>query len=195
MGGFLPDSGNKPSIPRRASLPTPYVPLYSRRVSSLTSAAVPAVGPDDHVRGDGREAIVYLDLACPHCAATWVRIAPLALRLVFRHFPVASKHPRAPALHAAVEAVALQGGEEAVWALIESIYRDQGRVDDPHLWEWARGRGLDLERFDRDRRSDAVGERVRGDFQGGIRAGVTATPAIFVDGREAGEDDLSALAL
>ena len=46
--------------------------------------------------------------------------------------------------------------------------------------------GLDLERFERDRRSDAVAERVRRDFEGGIRAGVTGTPAVFVDGRRAG---------
>ncbi len=164
-------------------------------MSSLTSAAVPALAPDDHVRGDGPEAIVYLDLACPHCAVTWGRIAGLELRLVLRHFPVASKHPRAPALHAATEAVALQGGEDAFWALVDSIYHDQGRVDDPHLWERIRRRGLDLERFERDRRSDGVAQRVRGDFEGGIRAGVTGTPAIFVEGREVGEDDLSALAL
>lgn len=164
-------------------------------MGSLTSAAVPAVGPDDHVRGQGPEAIVYLDLACPHCAATWVRIAPLALRLAFRHFPVASKHSRAPTLHAAVEAVALQGGEDVVWPFIDSIYRDQGRIDDPHLWERVGDRGLDLERFERDRRSERIAQRVRRDFEAGIRAGVTGTPASFVQGREVGEDDLCALAL
>ena len=96
-------------------------------MTSLTSAGVPDVGPGDHVRGEGPETILYLDLACQHCAATWARISPLPLRLVFRHFPVASKHPRAPALHAAAEAVTLQGGEEAFWGLVDSIYRDQGR--------------------------------------------------------------------
>lgn len=164
-------------------------------MSSLTSAAVPALAPDDHARGDGPEAIVYLDLACPHCAVTWGRIAGLPLRLVLRHFPVASKHPRAPALHAAAEAVALQGGEDAFWALVDSIYRDHGRVDDPHLWERVRRRGLDLDRFEHDRRSDGVAKRVRRDFEAGIRAAVTGTPAIFVQGREVGEDDLSAVAL
>jgi protein-disulfide isomerase len=164
-------------------------------MGALTSAAVPAVGPDDHVRGDGPEAIVYLDLACPHCAASWVRIAPLALRLVFRHFPVASKHPRAPALHAATEAIGLQGGEDAFWKMVDSIYGDQGRIDDPHLWERLRNWNLDLERFERDRRADRVAKRVRRDFEGGIRAGVTGTPGIFIRGREAREDDLGALAL
>jgi protein-disulfide isomerase len=164
-------------------------------MGSLTSAPVPPVAPDDHVRGEGPEAILYLDLACPHCAVTWVRVSSLTLRLVFRHFPVASKHPRAPVLHSAVEAVALQDGERGVWAFIDSIYHDQGRIDDPHLWERVGDRGLDLERFEAERRSESVAKRVRRDFEGGIRAGVTGTPALFVGGRQASEDDLSAAAL
>jgi protein-disulfide isomerase len=132
------------------------------------------------VRGEGPEAIVYLDLACPHCAATWARIRERPVRLVFRHFPVASKHPRAPALHTAVEAAGLQG---RFWEMCDSIYLDQGHIDDPHLWERARGFELDLDRFERDRRSDAVAGRVRRDFKEGIRAGVASTPAAFVGGR------------
>ena len=164
-------------------------------MSSLTSAPVPAVGPDDHVRGEGPEAILYLDLACPHCAWSWERITALSLRLVLRHFPVASKHPRAPAVHAAAEAIAVQGGPEAFWPFVDSIYRDQGRVDDPHLWERVERQGLDLDRFERDRRSDVVARRIRRDFETGIRAGVAGTPAFFVDGREAGEDELHSRAL
>jgi len=153
---------------------------------------VPPLGRDDHVRGEGPEAILYLDLACPHCAATWVRIAELPLKLVFRHFLVASKHPRAPALHAAAEAAATQR-EEAFWKLVDSIYRDQGRIDDPHLWERARSLDLDLERFERERRSAPVAERVRRDFEGGIRAGVTGTPAAFLAGQAVGADVAGAL--
>jgi protein-disulfide isomerase len=156
---------------------------------------VPPPGPEDHVRGEGRVAIVYLDLACPHCAATWTRISGLPLRLVFRHFPVASKHPRAPALHAAVEAAAMQRGEEAFWALVDSVYRDPGRVDDPHLWERARALDLEIERFETDRRSPLVAERVQRDFDAGIRAGVVGTPAAFIDGRMITGDLASELAL
>jgi protein-disulfide isomerase len=140
------------------------------------------VGSADHVRGEGPELIVYLDLACPHCAATWAQLEGRPLRVVFRHFPIASKHPRAPALHAAVEAAALQGSDEAFWALVDSIYGDQGRVDDPHLWERAKALALDVERFERDRRTPELAERVRRDFQGGIRAGVASTPAAFMEG-------------
>ncbi|MEK6327233.1 MAG: DsbA family protein [Actinomycetota bacterium] len=156
-------------------------------MSQLTSHPLPPVGPDDHVRGEGPEAIVYLDLACPRCALAWTRIRRLPLRLALRHFPIGSKHPRAPALHAAAEAAGLQG-EAAFWGLVDSIYRDQGRIDDPHLWERAESLGLDLERFNRERRSELVVERVRRDFESGVRAGVAGTPAAFIAGQAVGEE-------
>ncbi|MBK5219413.1 MAG: thioredoxin domain-containing protein [Thermoleophilia bacterium] len=143
----------------------------------LSSAPVPSIGPDDHVRGEGGEVVVvYADLGCPHCAGRWTELVAAPRRIVFRHFPVASKHPRAPALHAAAEAAGAQG---AFFAMVDSLYADRGHVDDPHLWERVEQLGLDLERFEADRRSDEVAARVRRDFESGIRAGVSATPALF----------------
>lgn len=103
----------------------------------------------------------------------------LPVKLVFRHFPVVSKHPRARVLAHAAEAAALQG---RFWEMHDSLFADQGHLDVPHLWKRAEQLGLDLERFERDRRSDAVAERVERDFRSGIRAGVTSTPTLFVDG-------------
>jgi protein-disulfide isomerase len=120
--------------------------------------------------------IVYADLGCPHCAAAWLEICERPARVVFRHFPVASKHPRAPALHAAAEAAGRQG---RFFEMVDSLYADRGRVDDPHLWERAERFGLDLRRFEADRRADEVGARVRRDFESGIRAGVIGTPAMY----------------
>jgi protein-disulfide isomerase len=145
-------------------------------MTELTSAAVPPIGDEDHVRGEGEGVLVYADLGCPHCAGAWAGIAAQAGRVAFRHFPVASRHPRAPALHAAAEAAGAQGH---FFEMVDSLYADRGRVDDPHLWERARALRLDLERFERDRRSEAVAIRVRRDFQSGIRAGVTTTPAVY----------------
>jgi protein-disulfide isomerase len=145
-------------------------------VSDLTSAAVPSPGPEDHRRGTGDELIVYADLGCPHCASAWAEIAAREATVVFRHFPVASKHPRSPALHAAAEAAGLQG---CFFEMVDSLYADRGHVDDPHLWQHAERLDLDLDRFEADRRSAAVAARVRRDFESGIRAGVTSTPAIF----------------
>ena len=145
-------------------------------MSDLTSSSIPALGPEDHVRGEGETLVVYADLGCPHCASAWLEIAARPARLAFRHFPVASKHPRSPALHAAAEAAGMQG---AFFAMVDSLYADRGHVDDPHLWERVERLGLDLDRFEADRRSDRVTARVRRDFESGIRAGVTNTPAIF----------------
>jgi protein-disulfide isomerase len=150
--------------------------LQTGGVTDLTSTPIPPLGPEDHVRGEEADLVVYADLACPHCAAAWPELVAGGGRLAFRHFPVASKHPRAPALHAAAEAAGRQG---AFFAMVDSLYADRAHVDDPHIWRRVKELGLDLERFEADRRSEEVAARVRRDFESGIRAGVTATPAVF----------------
>jgi protein-disulfide isomerase len=148
----------------------------------LTSAPVPPLAADDHVRGDPDAplVIVYADFACPHCAAANARLREAPVRVAFRHFALRAKHPRAPALAAAAEAAALQG---AFWPMHDALFEDQGRQDDPHLWARAEALGLDVERFDRDRRSEAVAARVRRDVRGAMRAGVVTTPTLWVAGR------------
>jgi protein-disulfide isomerase len=161
--------------------------------SDLGSAPVPPLDESDHVRGpdDSPLVIEYADFECPFCAALHVRLAARPLRRVFRHFPVRSSHPRAWAAACAAEAAALQ---DAFWEMHDSLFADQGRLEDPHLWERAERLGLDLERFDNDRRSDAVLARVRRDFESGIRAGVATTPTLFAGGRMlAGQPDDGAL--
>jgi protein-disulfide isomerase len=128
------------------------------------------------VRGEGELLIVYADLGCPHCATAWTEICARPAQVVFRHFPVASKHPRSPALHAAAEAAGTQG---RFFAMVDSLYADRSRVDDPHLWVRVEHLGLNLDRFEADRRSSEVAARVRRDFESGIRAGITGTPALF----------------
>jgi protein-disulfide isomerase len=150
-------------------------------VGSLRSAPPAPVGPDDHVRGepDAPLVVVYADFECPHCAQLVVRLAQLTVREAFRHFPVASKHPRALAAAHAAEAAGLQG---RFWEMHDSLFSDQGRIEDPHLWRRAEQLGLDLERFEADRRSDPVAARVREQFRGGVRAGVASTPALWIGG-------------
>ena len=80
---------------------------------------------------------------------------------------------------AAAEAAGLQG---RFWEMHDSLLEDQGHLDDPHLWDRARALGLDLDRFETDRRSSELGERIDADFRSGIRAGVATTPTQFVAG-------------
>ena len=145
----------------------------------LGSAGVPPLAGDDHVRGQGPLVIEYADLECPYCARAHLLIRDLPIRRVFRHFPMVSKHPRARVLAAAAEAAAGQG---RFWEFHDSLMADQGRLEDPHLWDRCRELGLDLDRFEADRRGDGAAERVERDFRAGIRAGVASTPTLFVAG-------------
>ena len=123
--------------------------------------------------------IEYADLECPYCAKAHLILRELPITRVFRHFPVTSKHPRARVLAAAAEAAAHQG---KFWEMHDSLLEDQGHLDDPHLWDRARTLGLDLDRFEADRRSQEVTERLDSDFRTGIRAGVATTPTQFIAG-------------
>jgi protein-disulfide isomerase len=165
-------AGREPDL-RRARI--------GRGLSGLGSAPLPPVGPGDHVRGPegARLVVVYADFECPFCAALEERLCGLTLRVAFRHFPVRSSHPRARAAAAAAEAAAAQG---AFWAMHDALFADQGRLEDPHLWQRAERLGLDVARFDADRRSEAVERRIAGDFRSGVRAGVATTPTLFADG-------------
>ncbi len=150
--------------------------------SKLGSAPVPEPTAEDHLRGEADAPLVieYADFECPFCAALSERLGDRRLRRVFRHFPVRSSHPRAWPAACAAEAAAAQG---RFWEMHDLLFADQGRLEDPHLWERARTLGLDLERFEADRRSEAVIARVRRDFQSGVRAGVVTTPTLFASGR------------
>jgi protein-disulfide isomerase len=150
-------------------------------MGDLTSAPVPPVRPDDHVRGDTDSAsadlvVMYADFSCPRCAVAAVRLKEAGTPSVFRHFALKSRHPRAVPLAHAAEAAALQ---EAFWPFHDALFTDQGRIDDPHLWDRCERLGLDVGRFESDRRSEAVAQRVARDLRDGMRAGVTNTPALL----------------
>ncbi len=146
-------------------------------MTELTSAPLPPLSPEDHVRGpaDAVPVIVYGDFECPYCAALARKLDGVRLRVAFRHFPIRSSHPRAWAAASAAEAAAHQG---RFWDMHDLLFSDQGRLEDPHLWSRARILGLDLERFDADRRSPAVEERIRRDFEAGVRTGIVTTPTL-----------------
>ncbi|MCW2999097.1 MAG: oxidoreductase [Solirubrobacterales bacterium] len=147
-------------------------------MTDLRSAPVPPVGPEDHVRGpdSAPEVIMYADFTCPRCAVAWERLRDAPLRLVFRHLALKAKHPRAVALAQAAEAAARQG---RFWELTAALYADQGRVEDPHLWAHCEALGLDLDRFQADRRDPVVEGHVRAQVRDALRAGATVTPTLF----------------
>ncbi len=145
----------------------------------LRSAPVPAVGEGDHVRGrvGAPTVIAYADFTCPRCAVAAQRLHDADVRTCFRHFALKSRHRRAVPAAIAAEAAARQG---AFWDFHDALYADQGRLDDPHLWALCERLGLDLERFEADRRDPEVLARIEREVGEAMRAGAATTPALVV---------------
>lgn len=151
--------------------------------ADLTSAPVPPLDARDHVRGpDGAPLVIlYGDFTCQRCALAALRLEDLPLRVCFRHFALGSRHPRALPCALAAEAA---GRQEAFWPMHDLLFADQGRLDDPHLWTRCERLGLDLDRFEADRRDPVIAERVAADVTGAMRAGAATTPVVILPGGE-----------
>jgi protein-disulfide isomerase len=150
-------------------------------MEDLRSAPPPSLRGDDHVRGDPDAALVvfYADFTCPRCALAHERLTAAGAHVAFRHLALRAKDQRALPAACAAEAAAAQG---AFWPFADALYADQGRLDDPYLWERARALGLDVERFDADRRGPLAAARVQRDTRAALAAGATTTPMLFAAG-------------
>jgi protein-disulfide isomerase len=157
-------------------------PLAWASVSDLRSAPAPPLSAADHLRGDPAWPLVvlYADFTCPRCALTHERLAGAPLRVAFRHFAIAARHPRSVALACAAEAAGRQG---RFWELHDALFADPAHTDDPHLWAHVAALGLDLERFERDRRCEDVRGVVHEQTRAGMRAGLAVTPTLIAGGQ------------
>ncbi|WP_240674872.1 DsbA family protein [Cellulomonas endophytica] len=165
----------------------------------MDAPAAPAearpVDLDRHVYGD-RDApltlVEYGDLECPYCAAAAPVLRELVdtsrggLRLVWRHFPLFTRHP-----FALTAALAAEAAGERFWELQEVLLRHQDRLTDADLD--AHGARLGLTGLTgaavQHHRAD-----VEADYRSGVAAGVRGTPTLLVDGhRYTGPLELHAL--
>jgi|SRR6187200_7793 len=146
------------------------------------------VTADDHSEGP-LEAVLtlveYGDYECPHCGRAFPIVKQLQktftgrLRFIFRNFPISQVHPHAVHAAIAAEAAARQG---KFWPMHDRIFMHQQHLDDASLRKYAADLDLDLDQFDRDVRDPTLADRVRTDFDGGIRSGVNGTPTFYING-------------
>jgi formate-nitrite transporter family protein len=142
----------------------------------------------DHVRGPepARLILEYGDYECPYSRMAYRQIQRVegkldgGVRFAFRHFPLTAIHPHALAAAAAAEAASRQG---RFWEMHDLLYHRQKALGDDDLRAYAAELGLDAARFEEDRISDDVIERIRRDVDSGTASGeVLGTPTLFVDG-------------
>jgi protein-disulfide isomerase len=153
-----------------------------------TAPLAPPVSEElDHVRGrpDAPVTLVeYGDFQCPYCGQAYLLVREVLGRFenevafVFRHMPFTDLHPAAERASEAAEAAGAQG---RFWEMHDRLFEHQLALAPEDLRAHAEAVGLDLERFDADMASHAQLERVRRDFESGVRSGVPATPMFFVN--------------
>jgi NhaA family Na+:H+ antiporter len=94
----------------------------------------------------------------------------------------------------AAEAAEAAGAQGKFWEMQELLLEHQEALDETHLHEYAAELDLDLARFKSDLDERVYADRVKDDFQSGIRSGVNGTPSFFINGvRYDGAWDLESL--
>ena len=153
----------------------------------------PPVSEHDHAAGSASAPLTlveYGDYQCPHCAAAdpVVRAVQQALgaqlRFVFRNFPLTEAHPAAePAAEFAEEA----GAQGKFWEAHDAIFahsRQHGPASlGPRAFTAiAATLHLDAAKLAASVETHRYLERIKSDFNGGIRSGVNGTPSFFING-------------
>ena len=158
------------------------------------------VDETDHWRGGANAPVTlveYGDYECPDCLNSEPIVQQLLahfgenLKMIFRHFPRSSIHPRASAAAEAAEAAGAQG---RFWEMHEALFKHQKKLADQDLTHLALLLGLDVYKFQRDSETIVFPRKVRQQYDGGIASGVHATPTFFINGcRYAGKHELQAM--
>ena len=154
----------------------------------------------DHVQGAPAAPVTlveYGDFECPYSREAVKTIQVLQdafgadLRFVFRHFPLAEKHPHAIQAAEAAEAAAAQGD---FWSMYHMLFAHQRELEYRDLMDYAGQLELDKATFAEALKTHKYFDRVRADVATGRRYSVTGTPTFFVNGhRQEGNDDVRAL--
>jgi protein-disulfide isomerase len=150
-------------------------------VRTEVAATGPAQGPENAPI----TIVEFSDFECPYCA----RINPTLeqvkakygdqVRLVFRQFPL-SIHRSA---QKAAEASLCAHDQGKFWELHDAMFQNQQELGTDQLKAKAAQLGLEAAAFDECLDSGKHADAVQADMKAGSEAGVTGTPAMFLNGR------------
>jgi len=185
-----PDPANQPA-PASSVAQQPQTPPPSELGPAKTG--VPGAEPAN-TKGPANARVhieEFGDFQCPPCAMLHPILEklekefPKDLRVTFRHFPLPN-HQHALRAASAAEAAGLQG---KFWEMHALIYEHQREWKDqfdvrPVFEGYANQIGLDIARFNRDLGSATVQQRILQDGKRANSLGVSATPTVFLNGRE-----------
>jgi protein-disulfide isomerase len=146
------------------------------------------VGARDHTLGPSNAPVVLMEYGqyeCSHCALVVQTVEVLRQRLngalcfAYRHFPPARLDSGARRAAEAAEAAGAQG---KFWEMHGLLFEHTSHLDDATLALCAATVGLDMPRFLDDLKQGIYAAKVREDFEGGLRSGISSTPTFFING-------------
>ncbi|MEH1770884.1 MAG: DsbA family protein [Nostoc sp.] len=135
--------------------------------------------------------VEYGDYQCPNCGELYTLIKTIQrqpdatfpegndLCFVFRQFPQPQIHPQAQKAAAAALAAGAQG---QFWQMHEMLFSHQQELGNGYLVEYANNLGLDISQFLQDIFKKVYMDAVNEDIESGLCSGVTAAPALFING-------------
>jgi protein-disulfide isomerase len=145
---------------------------------------VEAIGPSKGPENAPVTIVEFSDFQCPFCSRAKNTVDEVVkgygdkVRLVFRHFPL-SFHENAPK---AAEASACAQDQGKFWEYHDKLFANQGALKVDDLKKHAADLGLDAARFNECLDSGKKAELVKKDMSAGEKAGVSGTPAFFING-------------
>jgi protein-disulfide isomerase len=133
--------------------------------------------------------VEFGDFQCPACGSYHPVVKqveeafPDNLTFVFRNFPLSQHKNALPSAYAA-EAAGKQG---KYWEMYDKLYSNQSEwssESNPEkiFEDYAKGIGLDINKFKTDSSSKEVKDKVQADYQDGITIGVNSTPSFYLQG-------------
>ena len=105
---------------------------------------------------------------------------PAKVKVVFKNFPIRSHKY---ALKAAVAALAAESSGK-FWEFHDMLFSNYNRLNDQKIQEIVGLLGLDETKFKEQQKNSAITQRIRQDYEEGIRIGVRGTPTIFINGKK-----------
>jgi protein-disulfide isomerase len=104
---------------------------------------------------------------------------PQEVKLVFKNFPL-KNHKFAQSAAIAAHAAGKQG---RFWEFHDLLFKNYNRLNAQKVKQIARQLNLDLVQFEKDQKDPQIRALITRDLSDAARAGVRATPTVFINGR------------
>jgi protein-disulfide isomerase len=150
--------------------------------TQLATAGFPSKGPE----GAPITIVEFSDFECPYCGSLFPTLKQVEkeygdrVRIVYRQFPLTNIHPYA---QKAAEASLCANDQKRFWEFHDAMFGNQRELSIADLKQRAVDMKLDPAVFNQCLDSGKHAAAVQADIQEGSRAGVTGTPALFINGR------------